>query len=101
MSSLGRALCRTDLTVARRAQMKDWIVEFQKKKKRKKKETSADLFHMKEFHSEERRPQNKKKRGRACGEIGGGYGPLIKSDTFSHLLVKDGEKDELLAGQPL
>lgn len=94
MSSLGSAQRRMDLTVARKAQMKDWIVVWNFIKK-----TEADLFHMKEFHSEERRAPNKK--GQARGEIGGGYRGLIKRDTFSHLLVKDGEKDELLAGQAL
>lgn len=55
MSSLGSAQRRMDLTVARKAQMKDWIVVWNFIKK-----TEADLFHMKEFHSEERRPQTKK-----------------------------------------
>lgn len=36
MSSLGRALCRMDLTVARQAQMKDWIVGWNFIKKGKK-----------------------------------------------------------------
>lgn len=48
-----------DLTVARQAQMKDWIVVWNFIKKKK---TQADLFHMKEFHREEKRPPNKKGR---------------------------------------
>lgn len=60
MSGLGSALRRMDLTVARQAQMKDWIVVWNFIKKKKK--TQADLFHIKEFHREEKRPPNKKGR---------------------------------------
>lgn len=45
-----------------------------------------------------KRPQTKE---RACEEMRGRYGCLIKRDAFSHLLEKEGEKDKPPAGQAL
>lgn len=48
--------------------------------------------------SARKRPQTKE---RACEEMWGWYGCLIKRDAFSHLLEKEGEKDKPSASQAL
>lgn len=61
MSGLGSALRRMDLTVARQAQMKEWIVVWNFiKKKTKKKNSSRSLPHERISQGREEAPQTKK-----------------------------------------